>query len=136
MWSKVGGVAVGSAAIVLSGWSSAASAAAKSAPPRPPVQTALAWFRAIDAKNAPKAESYFTPRQRNLTEWVTGYVSKGKPFTDVHCRSEGQKASTANVYCTFVEAPSPDRGNPDTFWTISMQKSSGGHWLIDSYGQG
>ena len=135
MWSRVCGVAVGSAAIALSGWSSA-GAAAKSAPPRTPVQTALAWFRAIDAKNAPKAESYFTPRQRSLTEWVTGYVSKGKPFTDVHCRSENQKASTANVYCTFVEAPSPDRGNPDTFWTISMQKSSGGHWLIDSYGQG
>src|SRR5580693_7279091 len=100
MWSRVGGVAVGSAAIVLSGWSSAAAAAAKSAPPRTPVQTALAWFRAIEAKNAPKAESYFPPRQRSLTEWVTGYVSKGKPFTDVHCRSEGQKASTANVYCT------------------------------------
>ena len=27
-------------------------------------------------------------------------------------------------------------GNPDSFWTIHLQRQPDGRWLIDNYGQG
>lgn len=101
-----------------------------------PVQTALAWFRAINARDGSRAQSYFVPARAFMTEWVYGYRSTGPPFVDVRCRPEGRATTTANVYCTFKESPSPDEGNPDTFWSISMERKAGGRWLIDNYGQG
>jgi len=42
----------------------------------------------------------------------------------------------ATVYCSFNESPSSSEGNPDSFWTISMQRNDSGGWLINNYGQG
>jgi hypothetical protein len=45
-------------------------------------------------------------------------------------------ATTASVYCTFSESRAPAVGNPDSFWTVDLQRQSDGRWLISNYGQG
>jgi hypothetical protein len=40
------------------------------------------------------------------------------------------------VYCTFSESQAPAVGNPDSFWTVELQRQPDGRWLISSYGQG
>ena len=42
----------------------------------------------------------------------------------------------ANVYCSFNESDSPDIGNTDSFWVITMRRQAGKLWLISGYGQG
>ena len=46
------------------------------------------------------------------------------------------QATTASVDCAFSESQAPAVGNPDSFWTVSLQRQPDGRWLIDSYGQG
>ena len=104
-----------------------------------PVETALAWFSAINERNVHLAKSYFVPAEAGQTAWVKGYKSTGTPFTDVHCRLQAGGApygpNDANAYCTFREAPSPDEGQPDSFWTVNLVRQKNGRWLISNYGQ-
>ncbi len=99
----------------------------------------MAWFSAINHRNVHLAKSYFVPVKAGQTAWVKGYKSKGTPFTDVRCQPQAYGApygpNTANVHCTFKEAPSPDEGQPDSFWTVGLVKQRDGRWLISNYGQ-
>jgi hypothetical protein len=112
-----------------------ASATTHAAHIKTPVETALAWFSAINHKNVYLAKSYFLPADAGMTAWVKGYKSKGTPFTDIHCRPAPYGPGYANVRCTFREAPSPDEGQPDSFWTVSLVRQRDGRWLISNYGQ-
>lgn len=57
-------------------------------------------------------------------------------FSNLRCKPAGRGARTASVYCTFSESQAPAEGNPDSFWTVYLQRQPGGRWLIDNYGQG
>ncbi len=118
--------------------SSSASPPATTTPESAPLGTVNAWFAAINHKDGTLAGTFFTPtaqREQPESLWST-YQSDGPPFANVKCGTHTQQAKTAVVVCTFTEAPSPDAGNPDSFWAVSLEKSAGGRWLITGYGQG
>jgi hypothetical protein len=69
-------------------------------------------------------------------DWGGGDTSTWSTFTDLHCKTLKQSARTATVYCSFKESASPSEGNPDSFWTVSLERTPSGHWLINNYGQG
>lgn len=97
-----------------------------------PVRVTLAWFKAINDKNAKKPRSYFTPGARYMMDW--GPASSWSTFTKLQCQSLSMTATDAVVKCTFHESQSPSEGNPDTFWSIELRHYRG-RWLIDNYGQ-
>jgi hypothetical protein len=53
-----------------------------------------------------------------------------------HYKPTNHGATTASVYCTFSESQAPSVGNPDSFWTVELQRQPDGRCLISNYGQG
>ena len=68
--------------------------------------------------------------------WGNGDTSAWPVFSALHCKLASRGATTASVYCTFSESQAPAVGNPDSFWTVYLQRQPDGRWLIDNYGQG
>ena len=101
-----------------------------------PVTTARSWFKSINDKNLESAQSHFVASQKSMMDWGGGDTATWSTFTDLHCRTLNNSGTTATVYCSFTESASPSEGNPDSFWTISMQRTRHGPWLINNYGQG
>jgi hypothetical protein len=100
----------------------------------PPKNAVLSWFAAIDRKDKRDALNHFEPARRAMMNWDEGRTSTWPTFSNVRCRLIEQDATDATVYCTFAEnGGSP--GNPDSFWTVSLQRVNG-RWLIANYGQG
>ena len=100
-----------------------------------PEQTAMAWFRAINSKDAAAARAYFVPKQMWMMGWMKG-DAQVSTFSDIRCRTTAQASTNAAVNCTFNESQSSMMGNPDSFWNIAMVRGPEGTWLIDNYGQG
>ena len=67
--------------------------------------------------------------------WGEGRTSTWPTFSGVRCRPISQGVTDATVYCTFTENYGSAEGNPDSFWTVYLQRVSG-RWLIANYGQG
>jgi hypothetical protein len=123
-------------AILLAACSSTGAAPpATAAKPLSPVGTALAWFHAIDTDNASAARSFFVPGDRQQMAWMNEPGSNLPKFSGIRCRPERNPAGGTAVRCTFKESSAPLEGNPDTFWSVDLQRASGGRWLIDNYGQ-
>jgi hypothetical protein len=116
--------------------SSAATGASSSATTLTPQATALAWFHAINTNNVAAARRLFTPTGINMITWMNGPPSDQSTFSSVSCQTVSKTDSNSTVHCTFKESASPSEGNPDSFWNLSMVKSSDNRWLIDNYGQG
>jgi hypothetical protein len=96
----------------------------------------MAWFQAINSKNAAAAQARFVPKQMWMMDWMKGDASQVSTFSDIHFRTMAQTRANAAVNCTVIESPSSMMGNPDSFWNISMVRGPAGTWLIDNYGQG
>ena len=96
----------------------------------------MAWFSAINRKDRAAAVEAFVPSAADMMNWGNGDTSTWPTFSALSCRPQAQTASTASVYCTFDESQAPAVGNPDTFWTVYLQRQPTGSWLIDNYGQG
>jgi hypothetical protein len=103
---------------------------------RSPGQATLSWFYAINHKDKAAAVAHFTRAAAGQMNWGNGNASAWPTFSALHCRPAGRHAATASVYCTFSESQAPAVGNPDSFWTVYLQRQPGGRWLIDNYGQG
>jgi hypothetical protein len=121
------------ALVCLSGCSSASVAHPDTA--LTPVQTAMAWFHAINTDNVAAADALFVPSQVQQIAWMDQPRADLSTFSDVRCSSTSTSANAASVRCTFNESASPTEGNPDSFWSIYMQKATSGRWLINAYGQ-
>jgi len=103
-----------------------------------PEQATLSWFSAIDHKDRAAVLAHFTTAAANQMGlgWTTWDTSAWPTFSALHCRQLGRSAATASVYCTFKESQAPSVGNPDSFWTVYLQRQADGRWLITNYGQG
>ena len=103
-----------------------------------PVEEAASWFGAVNAKDRTASLAYFAPQDRYLADWYGGDVSHWGTFTNVKCSPASSRASsaslTASVRCTFESHGDPSSAG-DTFWSIDMQRTFGGPWLITDYGQ-
>jgi hypothetical protein len=112
------------------------SAATSAGPPQnvSPVQTANAWFRAINAKNQGEVVSFFRPPDH--IGWGQGNPSGWPTFSNVHCSGVTIPAGGTTVQCTFNESAAPSAGNIDKFWNIAFSRGPNHTWLIDNYGQG
>jgi hypothetical protein len=82
------------------------------------------------------ALAHFEPAVAEQMDWGNGDTSTWPTFSLLHCKPTSQSATTASVYCTFSESQAPAVGNPDSFWTVDLQRQSDGRWLISNYGQG
>jgi hypothetical protein len=124
------------AALVVAGCSSTPSASTVNHMPSShftAVEESASWFGAVNAKDRTASLAYFIPQDRYLADW-TGGVSHWPTFTNVKCASISSASSTASVRCTFESHGDPSSAG-DTFWSIDLQRTSGGPWLINSYGQ-
>jgi hypothetical protein len=101
-----------------------------------PVQTAIAWFDAINDKNVSQVNSFFAPGVYVQLGWNEWKPSTWSTFSAVRCRKSTASVFNATVFCSFNETQSPSEGNPDAWWTVSMQRRPQQRWLITSYGQG
>jgi hypothetical protein len=101
-----------------------------------PEQATLSWFYAINHKDKAAALAHFEPAVAEQMDWGNGDTSTWPTFSLLHCKPTSQSATTASVYCTFSESQAPAVGNPDSFWTVDLQRQSDGRWLISNYGQG
>lgn len=104
--------------------------------PSTPVQTALAWFRAIDAKDRPAVLASFASGFASSTSWHYWGVDAWPTFSSVRCKPGTETARRATVLCTFSESQASSVGNPAGFWSISFLRDVHGRWLIVNYGQG
>ena len=101
-----------------------------------PLAAARSWFTSVNDKDLQGAEAHFVRSAKEMTDWENGDTSTWPTFTDLSCKTLRQTVTAATVYCSFEESASPAEGNPDNFWTVSLQRTSSGHWLINNYGQG
>jgi hypothetical protein len=102
-----------------------------------PKQATLSWFYAINDKDQADAVAHFTRAAADQMNWGNGDTSTWPTFSALHCQPAiRQSVTTASVYCTFSESQAPAIGNPDSFWTVYLQRQPDGRWLIDNYGQG
>lgn len=127
--SYVASVLVASTAIACGSASAGSTSVATTSTP---MRTTLAWFAAINAKDARKARSYFTPGARYMMGW--GPSSRWSTFSKLHCGPVSRSRTQASVHCAFHESWSPSEGNPDTWWNVDLRRLRG-RWLIDNYGQ-
>jgi hypothetical protein len=97
-----------------------------------PVDTAYAWFAAINEHNLPLALAHFAPADTGAMEW-TDFDSFS--FSDVSCSLVSQTSTTADVGCRFTEH-APSYENIDAGWGISLERQPPGPWLINNYGTG
>jgi len=98
-------------------------------PVQAPVAATVSWFEAINACDLPSINARMAPAKRGIWTCID-------PFTHVHCLPESQAASTAAVRCTFDPQNDPRVGNTgDSFWSIYLERSGPGHWLVTDWGQ-
>ena len=103
---------------------------------RSPEQATLSWFYAINHKDKADAVAHFTRAAAGQMNWGEGDTSTWPVFSALRCKPANRDTVTASVYCAFSESRAPSVGNPDTFWTVYLQRQPSGRWLIDNYGQG
>lgn len=101
-----------------------------------PLAATQSWFKSINTKDFDAAQEHFVPSDRSMMDWGGGDTATWSTFTKLLCKTLSETGRTAIVYCSFTESPSLSEGNPDSFWTISMQRITSGGWLINNYGQG
>ena len=101
-----------------------------------PEQATLAWFSAVNHKDKAEAVADFEPSAADQMNWGNGDTSTWPTFSAVHCKPLQQSAEAASIYCTFSESAAAAVGNPDTFWTVYLQRQPDQRWLIANYGQG
>jgi hypothetical protein len=95
-----------------------------------PEQATLAWFSAVDHKDKAEAVADFEPSAADQMNWGNGDTSTWPTFSAIHCKPLQQSASSASIYCTFAESQAAAVGNPDTFWTVHLQRQPDHRWLI------
>lgn len=133
-WWMAAGAAAIAAAAALAGCGSPQEP--KAALYRSPEQATLSWFYAINHKDKADAVAHFTHAAAGQMDWGNGDTSTWPAFSALRCKPASRGAVTASVYCTFSESQAPAVGNPDSFWTVYLQRQHDGRWLIDNYGQG
>jgi hypothetical protein len=101
-----------------------------------PVQATLSWFFAVNHKDKTAAVAHFTTASAGQMDWGNGDTSTWSTFSALRCKQVSGSALSAVVYCTFKESAAPSVGNPDSFWTVSLDRQPDGRWLITNYGQG
>jgi hypothetical protein len=102
-----------------------------------PEQATVSWFYAINHKDQAAAVAHFTRAAAGQMDWGGGGTSTWPTFSALHCRPAVFQGSTsASVYCAFSESAASAAGNPDSFWTVLLQRQPDRRWLIDNYGQG
>lgn len=100
-----------------------------------PLHAAYSWFKAINQKQQSSMIAHAAPAAESMMNWNGGVTSMWPSFTHVSCVITNSTHSISNLLCTFKEKAPP--GNQiDTFWTISLERSTSGEWLISNYGQG
>ena len=136
-WWMAAGTAVIAGVVAVAGCgSSQGSKVTAAALYRSPEQATLSWFYAINHKDKADAVAHFTRAGAGQMNWGNGDTSTWPTFSALRCKPASRSAATASVYCTFSESQAPAVGNPDSFWTVYLQRQPGGRWLIDNYGQG
>ena len=115
---------------------SAAPAASPVASFTTPLQATLSWFAAVNAKDRAAAVAHFLPARADQMNWGGGDTATWSTFTGVRCQTTSQAAASAAVYCSFAESASPSEGNPDSSWTVWLDRQPDGRWLIEDYGNG
>jgi hypothetical protein len=103
---------------------------------RSPEQATLSWFYAINHKDRAAADAHFEKAAGGQMDWGDGDTSTWPVFSALRCQPASQQATSASVYCTFSESQAASAGNPDSFWTVWLQRHPDGRWLISNYGQG
>jgi hypothetical protein len=136
MWWVAAGRAVIAGAVAVAGCGSAQDPEAPGALYQSPGQATLSWFYAINHKDKADAVAHFTRAAAGQMNWGNGDTSAWPAFSALRCTPASRGAAAASVYCTFKESQAPAVGNPDSFWTVYLQRRPDGRWLIDSYGQG
>jgi hypothetical protein len=100
-----------------------------------PLHAAYSWFEAINQKQRSSMIAHAAPAAEGMMNWNGGVTSMWPSFTHVSCAITNSTRSISNLLCTFKEKAAP--GNQiDTFWTMSLERSASGKWLITNYGQG
>lgn len=131
------GVVLGSAAFLAGcGGGGRAATSSPSADFSTPLAAAQSWFDSINTRNLTAAQQHFVPSERFMMDWGEGDTATWSTFTKLRCKTLNESGRRAVVYCSFTESPSSSEGNPDSFWTISLQHTTSGRWLINNYGQG
>jgi len=134
-FARRGLLLAGLCGLVVTGCSSSVVGSATG--PASALQTAEAWFGALNHKDLRLAESYFTPARAGMTDWADGDTATWPTFSDLHCHQRAATASAADVLCTFTESAAPAVGNPDRFWSVDLHRvTTSRPWRIDNYGQG
>lgn len=134
MTSRRGAIAILASGVILSACGSGGANTARAT--ESPTQVAMSWFNAINTNDVLAAQKPFQSSRVGQIAWMKEPAADQSRFTDIHCHNTELTATTAEVLCTFSESASITEGNPDTFWSISFQRSSTNGWLIDNYGQG
>lgn len=104
-------------------------------PTQSPVQTAMSWFDAINTRNLPLAKAHFAAADRHEMNWSSSEFHAAK-FSGVRCNAVEQGETTSTVRCTFNPMDTPQDMENITFWSIDMERTPPGPWLITDYGQG
>ena len=100
-----------------------------------PLHAAYSWFKSINHKQKSLMIAHAAPAAESMMNWNGGVTSMWPSFTHVSCAITNSTHSISNLLCTFKEKAPP--GNQiDTFWTMSLERSTSGKWLITNYGQG
>jgi hypothetical protein len=90
----------------------------------------------VNAKDRAAAVAHFLPARTDQMNWGGGDTATWSTFTGVRCQTTSQTAASAAVYCSFTESASPSEGNPDSSWTVWLDRQPDGRWLIEDYGNG
>ena len=107
----------------------AASESLPQVPIQPPVATTASWFEVLNACSMPLINAHMVPAKRGSWTCID-------PFTHLHCVGESQAATTATVRCTFDPQNDPRVGNTgDTFWSVYLERTGSGRWLVTDWGQ-
>jgi len=102
-----------------------------------PELAALSWFYAVNHKDGAAAVAHFTRAAAGQMAWGGGDTSTWPTFSALRCQpARLQSATAATVFCSFSESASAAEGNPDSSWTVWLQRQRDRRWLIDNYGQG
>ena len=101
-----------------------------------PLAATQSWFESINTKDLTAAQQHFVQSDRFMMNWGGGDTATWSTFTKLQCKTLSETGRTATTYCSFTESPSSSEGNPDSFWTVTLEHANSGRWLINNYGQG
>jgi hypothetical protein len=135
-WWRVAWAAAIAGAVAVGGCGSSQDSKVTAALYRSPEQATLSWFYAINHKDKADAVAHFTRAAAGQMDWGNEDTSTWPTFSALRCKPASRGVTTASVYCTFSESQAPAVGNPDSFWTVYLQRQPDGRWLIGNYGQG